>query len=64
MKENPIGTYGFFFLSYYVRYPLSEIQIPSGWEPLKIFGFFFILTVCITSKSLDHYITVKNKKGN
>lgn len=41
MKENPIGTYGFFFLSYYVRYPLSEIQIPSGWEPLKIFGFFF-----------------------
>lgn len=26
--------------------------------------FFFILTVCITSKSLDHYITVKNKKGN
>lgn len=40
MKENPIGTYGFFFLSYYVRYPLSEIQIPSGWEPLKIFGFF------------------------
>lgn len=41
MKENPIGSSGFFSPSYYVHYPLSEIEIPLGWEPLKIFGLFY-----------------------
>lgn len=44
-----------------ILFQKKKKQIPLGWESPKI---LFSLTVRIIPKSPNHYITVKDKKGN